>query len=79
MFADEAHQSVEGSAKRVQQLIGSGMILSEFFKHCAGRLVRFQFLRNLLEMLLILVQVGPGNLQQLIQWKVHHFIVFELL
>ena len=38
MRADEAHQSVKGSAKGIQQMIGRGMILAQFFKHCAWSL-----------------------------------------
>ena len=63
MRADKAHQPIEGGAESVQQMIGRGMILSQLLDHSPRLLVRLQLFGDLIEMRLILAQVGPANLQ----------------
>ena len=79
MRADEARQSIERGAESIQQMIGRWMVLSQLLQHRTRRLVRLQFLRNLFEVLLVLVQIRPANFEQLIQRQIHHLVVFELL
>ena len=54
------------------------MNLAEFFKHSLRIFVQLQLFRDLIEVRLILVQIGPANFQQLIQRQIHHLVVFKL-
>src|ERR1019366_10365665 len=78
MRSDEAHEPVEGRAKRIHQLAGCGMLLSQVLQHGAWFLGRLEFVRNLPEVILVLAHVGSGDLEELVQWNVHHLVVLQL-
>ncbi len=55
------------------------MICAEFFEDGAGIFAGLKLLGDLLEVLLILVQVGPADFKQLVERDVDHFVVLEFL
>ena len=58
---------------------GAGCIRAQFLKHGAGIFVRLQFLGHLVEVRLILAQIGPADFEQLVERQVDHLVVLKLL
>ena len=68
------------SRKRLQQLIGRGMIRAQLCQHCAAAsLSGSSSFATCVELRLVLAQVGPADLQQLVERRVDHLVVCELL
>ncbi len=70
-------QAVECGAEGVEQLTGRGMILAQFFEHGARIFVGLEFGGDLLEVLLVLAQIGPADLEQLVERQIDHLVVLR--
>ena len=74
---DEGDQAVEGGAEAVEELIGCGMVLTEFEEDGLRILAGLELFGDLDEVLLILVHVGPADFEELVEGDVDHLVVEE--
>ena len=71
-------QSAQSIAKRLQQLVRSGMVFFQFFQDLLRRLVGVEFCRRIFECLLVQPQVGHTDLKQAIQRDINVLVIEKL-
>ncbi len=62
-----------------QAVVGRGVVVAQLFKHLARVFVGFEFLCDTVEVLLVPAHVGVADLQQLVERKIDHLVVLQLL
>ncbi len=76
---DELPQSTQSIAEGLQQLVCGRMVAVQISQHRCRTAMGIYLGRNLFELLLVVPQIRIGDLEQTVQWNIHHLFVQQLL